>query len=580
MPQGLGVQVPPCPLIKKIKMQKSKIKTNEDHLRFIPLGGLEEIGRNMMLFEYKNEIVIIDAGLQFPEETTPGIDYIIPNVSYLQKKKANIRALIITHGHYDHTGAIPYIMGKIGNPTIYCAALTKAMIAKRQEEFKNSPKLNIEIVKAGDKVEFGQYLQGEFFDLDHTVPDTIGTILKTPAGNLVHFSDFKLDYDQNNKPVGLKEFEKIGKRGVHTLFIDSTNADVPGRNVPEKIVEQNLEKLFVEAKGRIVVATFSSLITRLGEIIKIAINLKRKVFVSGYSMKTNLQIAQNLKYLKFPQGAILPMEEMKKYKDEKIMVLCTGAQGEPNASLMRIANGQHKFIETKSGDTFFLSSSIIPGNERSVQTLKDNLTRQGARVIQSKDIDIHSSGHASEEELKDVIKLIKPKFLIPTHGYYFKRAANRDNAIRCGIKKDDITLIDNGQVAELTKTSVKVTDEQVDASYVMVDGLGVGDVGEIVLRDRRVLAEEGMVVIIITLDKHNGRLLKNPDIISRGFIYLKENKEMLDDIRRRLRSIIERIRHQHIEAEYLKSLIRDQIGEFVYRKTQRRPMILPVVIEV
>lgn len=565
-------------------MQKYEIKDKNngtEPVRFVSLGGFEEIGRNMMFFEYKNEIVIIDAGLQFPEETTPGIDYIIPNVEYLEKKKKLIRGLIITHGHYDHTGALPYIIEKLGNPTVYCTAMTKEMIKKRHEEFRNLPKLETEVVKAGDKKSFGKYLKAEFFDLDHTVPDTLGTILKTPIGNVVHFTDFKLDYDKNNKPIGLSEFEKIGKNNVHTLLIDSTNADIPGRNISEIKVEENLEKLFREAEGRIVVATFASLVTRLGEMIKIAVRLKRKVFISGYSMKTNLQIAQNLGYLKVPKGTIVPLADLKKYHDDKIMILATGAQGEPNASLMRIANGEHKFIQTKPDDTFILSSSIIPGNEGSVQILKDNLARQGAIVIQSKDIDIHSSGHAPKEELIQTIKLIKPKFVIPSHGYYFMRSANKDNAVKAGVKKDNILLFDNGQMVELKPESAKITDKKIDTSYVMVDGLGVGDVGEIVLRDRRVLSEEGMVVIIATLSKHNGRLLKNPDIISRGFIYLKENKEMLNEIRRKLRGIVEQIRNrQRIEPDYLKSLMRDQVGEFVFKKTKRRPMILPVVIEV
>ncbi len=567
----------------KTKILEKKIRQPadvEEPMRFVPLGGFEEIGRNMMFFEYKNEIVIIDAGLQFPEETTPGIDYIIPNTSYLEKKKPNIKALIITHGHYDHTGAIPYVTGRIGNPPVYCAAITKEMILKRQEEFRNAPKLNIEVVKAGYKTKLGKYFEAEFFDLDHTVPDTVGTILKTPIGNIVHFTDFKFDYDQDDKPIGLENFAAIGKKGIHTLLIDSTNAAEEGRTVSERVVEKNLEKLFKEAEGRIVIATFSSLLTRLREIIKIGTRLKRKIFVSGFSMKANIQIAQNLGFIKTDKGTILPLEEMHKYEDQKIMVLCTGAQGEPNASLMRIANGEHKFIETKMGDTFILSSSIIPGNERGVQVLKDNLTRQGAKVYQSKHIDIHSSGHAPQEELKEAMKLIKPRFLIPTHGYYFMRAANRENAAECKIPRDSVLLMDNGQIAELKTDSAKIIKETVDAFYVMVDGLGIGDVGEIVLRDRRVLAQEGMVVIIATLSKHNGRLLKNPDIISRGFIYLKENQQMLDEIRRRLRAIVERIRSQDVDSEYLKSLIRDQIGSFLYQKTKRRPMILPVVIEV
>lgn len=564
-----------------IRTTKSRESESDEQLKFVPLGGFEEVGRNMMFFEYKNEIVIIDAGLQFPEETTPGIDYIIPNVSYLASKKENIKGLIITHGHYDHIGAIPYVLNKLGNPPIFAAAITAEIIKKRQEDFPNQPKLNMNVVKHGDKGKLGEYFNVEFFDLDHTIPDTLGIILKTPVGNMVHFVDFKFDYDHDGNPIGLDDYERIGKMGVHTLFMDSTNAEREGISVSERLVEKNLEELFRNSKGRIIVGTFGSLITRLGEIIKIGQKLGKKVFVSGYSMKTNLQIAQNLGYLKFEKNTILPIEELHKYKDEKIMILCTGAQGEPNASLMRIANGEHKFVKTKVGDTIILSSSIIAGNEHAVQVLKDNLTRQGARVYQSTHVDIHSSGHAPKEELKKVISLVKPKHLVPVHGYYFMRAANRENAVDVGMERNDVFLMDNGQVAELNKTGFKITNKTIDAFMVMVDGLGVGDVGEVVLRDRRILAEEGMIVIISTLDKEKGHLLKNPDIISRGFIYLKENQEMLENIRSRIRSLLSQIpKEQQIDAEYFKSIIRDQIGQFLYHKTKRRPMILPVVIEI
>ena len=550
-------------------------------LKFVPLGGFEEVGRNSMFFEYQDEIVVIDAGLQFPEESTPGIDYIIPNVSYLQGKKQNVKALIITHGHYDHIGAIPYIIHKLGNPPIYAAAITGEIIKKRQDDFPNQPKLNIITVKHGDKVKFGRHFEAEFFDLDHTIPDTLGVILKTPMGNMVHFCDFKFDYDHDDNPIGLDDYARIGQMGVHTLFMDSTNSEHPGISVSERLVEKTLEELFKKAEGRIIVATFSSLITRLGEIIKIAARLKRKVFVSGYSMKTNLQIAQNLGYLKFEKGTILPIEEMHKYKDDKVLVVCTGAQGEPNATLMRVANGEHKFIKSKKGDTIILSSSIIPGNEYAVQVLKDNLTRQGAKIYQSSHVDIHSSGHAPKEELKKVVELIKPKYLVPVHGYYFMRSANKENAMEVGVPENNILLMDNGQVAEFTPSSARITDKTVDAFYVMVDGLGVGDVGEVVLRDRRILSAEGMLVLILTLDKEKGHLLKKPDIISRGFIYLKENQGILDEIRGKIKNIIERIpRHQPLDPDYVKTLLRDQLGAFIYNKTHRRPMILPVVIEV
>ncbi|OGY57406.1 MAG: hypothetical protein A3E61_00395 [Candidatus Colwellbacteria bacterium RIFCSPHIGHO2_12_FULL_43_12] len=550
-------------------------------LRIVPLGGLEEVGRNMAYIEYKDEIVIIDMGLQFPEEETPGIDYIIPNISSLEHKKQNIRAVIITHGHYDHIGAIPYLIGKLGNPTIYTAKLTKAIIEKRQEEFVNAPKLNVVSVQNHQTAKVGEYFDLEFIGVEHTIPDACGVILKTPVGNIVHFGDFRVDYPEVGDANGLDEIKRIGNMGVHTFMCDSTNAEEPGKTLSERIVEKNLEMLFKGAEGRIILTTFSSMLTRIAEIIRISEKLGRKVILNGRSMKDNVQISETLGYFKVKKGTIIPMEEIHKHKDDKIMIITTGAQGESGAGLMRIVSGEHKHIRVKAGDTIIFSSSVIPGNERSVQTLKDNLTRQNAIVHQSTIIDIHASGHAPAGDLTMVTELLKPKFFMPIHGYYYMRAANGKNAVEGGVDKENVVLMDNGQVAELTKDSFVITNEEVPAHYIMVDGLGVGDVGEIVLRDRKVLAQEGMVVVIATIDRKTGRILKNPDIISRGFIYLKDNQQILDEIRNKIRHIINRIpKDQAIDPDYLKTLFRDQIGQFIYSKKNRRPMILPVVIEI
>jgi ribonuclease J len=554
---------------------------NPDAVRLVPLGGLEEIGRNCSFLEYKNEIVIIDMGLQFPEEETPGIDYIIPNVDYLEKKKQNIAAIILTHGHYDHIGALPHVLARIGNPPIYATSITKAIIEKRADDFPNAPKMNIQLVKDGDEIKLSNNFTALFFGVPHTIPETTGVLMKTPIGNIVHFADFRLDYDDEGNVHGTEEFERLGKMGVHTFMVDSTAAERLGHSVSEKTVEKNLEEIFRAAEGRIAVATFSSLITRIAEIIKIAEKLGRKVALNGYSMKTNIQIAQNLGFVKAKEGTLISVEEISKYKDDKVLILTTGAQGESNAGLMKIINGEHRSIKIKPGDTFVLSSSVIPGNERSVQTVKDNLARQGAIVFHSALVDIHSSGHAPKGDIGLVIKLLKPKFVMPIHGYYFMRAANGMTARESGVLKDNIRLMDNGQVAELTKDAFKVTKEEVPAYYVMVDGLGVGDVEEVVLRDRRALAAEGMLVIILTVDRDKGRLLKNPDIISRGFIYLKDNQEILDEIRKRIRGLMTRIPNfKEVEPDYVKTLLRDQVGQYLYTKTKRRPMILPVVIEI
>ena len=554
----------------------------EEPVRFVALGGLEEIGRNMMFLEYKDEIIVVDAGLQFAEEETPGIDYIIPNVSYLETKKKNIKAFIITHAHYDHIGAIPHIMDKIGNPPIYATNLTKEIILKRQEDYPNAPRPRFQLVHGGETYQFGKYFSATFFDVVHNIPEGIGIIFRTPVGNIVHPGEFKFDYDMDGTPKGLNIWEQVGKEGINVLMLDSTGAEVPGFALSERVVEAELEKLFRVAEGRILVGSFASLIDRLGEVIKIAEKLGRRVAISGLSMKTNIQIAQGLGYLKFKKDTIIPLEEINKHPDEKLLLLCTGAQGEAKGSFMRIANGEHKQIKLKPGDTIVLSSSVVPGNERSVQNLKDNLARQGALVFHHKMLDIHSSGHAPQGELKKVMELIHPKHLLPIHGYYFMRWRNAHLAQETlGLKPQDTILADNGNVVNIYSELSVVSKENVESSYVTVDGLGVGDVGEVVLRDRITLSQEGMVVIITTLSKQDGKILKNPDIISRGFIYLKENQEMLDEMRKRIRNSIAHIpNRENIDADYLKTLIREQISTFIFNKTKRRPMILPVVIEV
>ncbi len=553
----------------------------EQPLRFVPLGGLEEIGRNCSFFEYKDEIVVVDVGIQFPEETTPGIDYIIPNVSYLEARKQNIRGIILTHGHYDHIAAIHYLIEKLGNPTIYTSRFTRAMVEKRHEEFTNVPKLKFETVAEGSSAQISPHFLARFFTIEHTIPEALGFVLHTPAGNMASFGDFRLEVNKDGVPQKLEVFEKLGAMGIHTLFLDSTNAEFPGHSASEKVVKENLEQLIRNAPGRIIIASFSSLVDRLIEIINIAERLGRKVAVNGRSMINNLEIAKQLGYLKEKKDVMIGLEEVNKYKDEKLVILTTGAQGEPNAGLMRIVNGEHRLLRLKETDTVVFSSSVVPGNERSVQTIQDNISRQVDELYNSKLLDIHASGHAHGDDMKLVMKLVKPKFVLPIHGYYFKRKAFIKLAKEVHIDRSRVILMDNGQVAEFTKTGFRITHEKIPAFYVMVDGLGVGDVEEVVLRDRRALAQEGMIVIIITMNHVGGKLLKSPDIISRGFIYLKENQEMLDEIRKRLRGLIARIpNYQEVEPDYLKTLIRDQIGQFIYNKTKRRPMILPVVIEI
>lgn len=567
----------------KEEKKKLKKKTPKKGLvRFCALGGLEEVGRNMMFLEYQDEIVVIDAGIQFPEDDTPGIDYIIPNTSYLEMNKDRIKGLIITHGHYDHIGAIPYILERLGNPTMYATKLTREIIMKRHGDFPNAPKPKFDIIKGGDKVNLSENFSVEFFSVEHNVPEGVGMIFDTPIGNVVHPGEFKLPREKDGTPKNLDVWKKVGEKGIHTLMMDSTAAEVPGESVSEETVVEEIEKLFKKAEGRIIVGTFSSLLDRLKEIIDVAERMGRVVAISGYSMKTNIDIARNLGFIKPKKGTLVSLNDLDKYDDDKIVVLCTGAQGEKRASLMRISNGNHRQIDLKKSDTIILSSSVVPGNEVSVQNLKDNLARQGATIYDYNMLDIHSSGHAPQEDLKQVMELVDPEFFLPIHGYYFMRWRNAKLAQETlGLSPEKTVLADNGFIVNLKKDSVEITDEQLPSSYVLVDGLGVGDVGEVVLRDRKVLSRDGMVVVIATIDKRNSKVVKSPDIISRGFVYLRENKDLLNDIRGKIRGIVKSAsRGGNVDIDYVKSLIRDQIGDYLYKRTKRRPMVLPVIIEV
>lgn len=564
------------------KQQYTPRRRISNNLRIIPFGGLSEIGRNMMALEYKDDIIVIDAGLQFPEEDMPGIDYIIPNTKYLEKRKDKIRGVIITHGHYDHIGAIPHIMGMIGNPPIFAAPLTKAVILKRQEDYPNSPKLEIHEAKDGTKLRLGDWFDLEFFSVTHTIPDALGAVIKTPIGNIVHPGEFKIDYDKEGNLKDIQKFEEIGKKNILLLMLDSTRAEETGKSVPEYVVEENLRKLFQNVKGRIIIGTFASLLDRIQQVIKIAEDLGKKVAISGYSMKSNVEIANRLGYLKFQKQTIIPMEKIDSVPPEKIIIMCTGAQGEANAALMRIASGEHRFVKVRKGDTIIFSSSIVPGNERSVQILRDNLSRQGAKVYHYKMMDIHSSGHATRAEMEQIIKMVKPKFFMPIHGYYYMRTVLGETAANAGIEPRNVIIADNGNIIEANKNEVKISDKKAASNYIMVDGLGVGDVGNVVLRDRQVMSKDGMFVIIAIVDSKTGKVKGSPDIISRGFVYLKESKELLQGARKKVKQIVENIAKpgQPVNDLYIKNNIREKIGQYLYSKTKRRPMVLPVVIEI
>jgi len=560
--------------MKKTKQQKN--------LRIIPLGGLGEVGRNMTLFEYQKKILIIDMGLRFPEETMPGIDYIIPNISYLAGKEKNILGVVFTHGHYDHIGAVPYFIEKLGkNLPMFAGRLTKGIILKRQKDFPGKPELNIKDVKDGDRIRLGPF-EIEFVKLNHSISDNFGLLIKTPLGNIFHTSDFKFDpspiYDL---PTNFKRLRKIGKRGILLLMSDSTGAEEEGHSLSEKEIMENLEELFKKTKGRIIASTFASLINRMQQIITLSEKYKRKVAVDGYSMKTNVEITRNLGYLKIKRDTLIKPKQTADYPDSKITILCTGAQGEGEAVLMRIANKEHRFLRLKKGDTVIFSSSVVPGNERTVQMLKDNILRQKTNVFHYKMMDIHAGGHAQKEELKKMIEIMRPKFFMPIEGQYSMLVAHAELAKKAQIPQKNIIIAENGNIIDVTRNKISLSKKEVPSNYVMVDGLGVGDVGEVVLRDRKVLAEDGMFVIVAIVDRKTGRVRGSPDIISRGFVYLRESKELLAETRKKVITIINKATGGGVvNWAYLKNEIKEKIGSFLYSKTQRRPIVLPVIIEV
>ena len=560
------------------------MKKSQNYLRIIPLGGLGEVGRNMMLLEYKRNILIIDMGFRMPEEDMPGIDYIIPNISYLQDKKKDIVGIVFTHGHYDHIGAVPYLIEKLWRPNleIFASSLTRGIILKRQDDFPHLPKLDINEVQDGSKIKLGPF-KIEFFRQNHNIPDNLGLFIETPIGNIVHTSDFKFDLTPvNDLPTNFRKLKALAKRGVLLLLSDSTGAEEEGHSFSEKIIEKNLEDIFRKSNGRIIAATFASLINRVQQIITLSEKYGRKVVIEGYSMRTNVEISRILRYVKMKKGTQVRAKEISNYPDSKITVLCTGAQGEGSAVLMRVAQKEHPFIRLKKGDSVILSSSVIPGNERTVQNLKDNILRQGAKVFHYKMMDIHAGGHAQQEELAEMIKIMKPKFFFPIHGHYSMLVAHADLAKEVGIPEKNIVIPENGQVVHLTQKRIFIERKTVPSNYVMVDGLGIGDVGEVVLRDRHMLARDGMFVIVAVIDRQTGKVKGSPDIISRGFVYLRESKELLRDTRRKVIEIINKAVGSGgtVNWSYVKDEIRNKIGQFLFSKTERRPMILPVVIEV
>lgn len=559
--------------------------TDENVVRIIPVSGVEEIGRNMNIVETKDDIIIFDAGFQFvsEESNAPGINYILPNTQYLEEHKDKIRALVITHGHLDHIGGIPFIMERIGYPPIYTQYLTSLMIKKRQDEFPHMDPLDINVVKEGDSFTVGK-TRIKTFPVTHSIPDAMGVMVETPHGNIVITGDIRLTHEDGQPVKEEREaWEGVGKENNLLMLADSTNADREGFSAPEAEVFKNLDRIVKDATGRLVIGTFASQFERLIAIIKACEKYGKVIIPEGRSIKTHIDIAIAAKMLEVKPGVIVSPQEAEKYPPDRVVVLATGAQGEEFAALMRMATDKHKFITLTERDTIVLSSSVIPGNEIAVQKLKDNIYRKNVKVINYKTANVHSSGHGNAGELNWVRQTVKPKFLMPVHGHHFHLKSHMYSAIENGFPRDNIVVPDNGNIIEvkdgktLTKLDVKIPTE-----LVMVDGFTVGTKQEVVLRDRQSLAEDGMFVIIATVNTKNGKLRKSPDIISRGFVYLRENQQLLSEARVLIKKTVEKHtdRMHPLDLDYVKDQLTDTVTGFLLQKTNKTPMVIPVLIGI
>ena len=557
-----------------------------DNIRVIPLGGVEEIGRNMTAIEIGDDIFVIDCGFQFKEIETPGIDYILPNTKYLEDNKDRIRAMFVTHGHLDHIGGIPFIIDRIGMPPIYTRNLTAIMMKKRQFEFPHLPELDLRIVEKNEKIKVGNS-SIRFFGVTHTIPDSMGIIIETPFGSLVTPGDFKLDHvDGVPSEREEAEYKMFEKENVLLLMLDSTNVDNPGWSTPEKYVYESLDKYVKESTGRLIIGTFASQMERMIRVVQSAEKYGKKIAVEGRSMKTNIEIAIQAGMLKVKPDTIIPSNEVVNYPKSKIIILSTGAQGEEFAALSRMANKSNKSLTIEPGDTILLSASIIPGNEKAVERLKDNIARQGAKIssYRTSDVYIHSTGHGNREELAWLHKKIQPKFFIPVHGNHYRLRSHAELAESLGMPAENIIVPENSAVIEIRENGGKIVmlKEKVPSVIRMVDGMQIGDIQDVVIKDRQSLAEDGIFVIVALINTKTGTLRKSPDIISRGFIYLRESQDLLSEARLLAKKTIENgARGQNpINFDYIKKQLADQMGAFLFQRTQKDPIVVPVLLGV
>ncbi|MFH0828762.1 MAG: ribonuclease J [Candidatus Kerfeldbacteria bacterium] len=575
-PEGPRYTRRPKPLPKE---GERPLSGGKGALKIIPLGGNEEVGRNCYLIMFGQDILIIDLGLQFPEEDMPGVDYIVPDISFLKGKERQIRGVIITHGHYDHIGAVPHLAPRLGNPPIYASNLTCAMVQKKMEDVSPGKKLRLHPITSKDHLKLGSF-RIEFFGVSHNIPASFGVVITTPAGTIVHTGDFKIDeHAHANNRTELDKIKNLGNRNILCLMIDSTNASQSGEQHSEAEIEKNIHAMFSQTHGRMIIATFASLLSRIQQVLTLAEKYNKKVLVEGFSLRTNLEIGRKLGYIRVKQNTIVPWEHARRLPKDRLLIMCTGAQGEDNAALMRIANREHKYLQIEKDDLVIFSSSVVPGNERSVQRLKDGLFREGADVIDYKMFDIHAGGHAKADDLTRFIRWVRPKYVMPIEGNYSFLIANKKNAVKAGVPEKRVLIADNGQVVEFMNGQGYVTNHRVPANYVFVDGLGIGDVNHLVLRDRKQLAGDGMVIVVAQVARTGkpGRI----DVISRGFTLMDQQQGLVKELKNVVhKALADREPRTSPNEQFLRDKVRAALEKFIFFKTHRQPLILPIIVEV
>ena len=565
----------PARRVKKAETAHAKSK-----LKVIPLGGLNEIGKNLTVFEYEDEIIVVDCGLAFPEDEMLGVDIVIPDISYLEKNKDKVKALLITHGHEDHIGAVPYFLKKINCP-VYGSKLSLGLINVKLQEHNLENSTKLVTIEPRKVLKFGKYFKVEFIRVTHSIADSMAIAITTPVGTVLHTGDFKVDYTPiDGGYMDLQRIAELGQQGVTLLLSDSTNVLRPGHTMSEKSVGKELERLFTNCNKRIIVATFASNVHRMQQIVNAAARFKRKVAVLGRSMVNVLGVSQELGYLDCPEDTIIDIDKINLYKPEQLVILCTGSQGEPMAALSRMSMGEHKKVQVTSDDMIIFSSSAIPGNEKSIGRVVDELEKLGAEVINNQIADVHVSGHACQEELKLMLSLVRPKYFMPAHGEYRFLKAHGQLAVETGVDKENIFIMENGRVLEIGSDSAKM-GQQVTSGIVLVDGLGVGDVGNIVLRDRQLLSENGMIIVVVSLDRKTAKVVSGPDIVTRGFVYVRENEPLIEEIKEVARHELEKCEKQSIrDWATIKTRVRESMMKYIFTKTKRQPMILPILMDV